>query len=118
MPDASNHSRYARRIFQSDALDANVALADLPRLSHPDLVRLGQEVRLSLQLLDAELQMEGRQGQSASQGVMADIHRAMIDLKHYLSFFEERVMYHRMRRRREGQHSPVGERTAGLHDVA
>lgn len=34
------------------------------------------------------------------------------------SFFVELVMHHRVRFRREGQHTPVGGRTAGVREVA
>ena len=95
-----------------------MSLADLRRLDHQDLVRLGQEVRQRLQVLDAELQMFGRQCETTSHSMPADICRAMTDLKQFLSFFEERVMHHRLRLRRAGQANPVGRRTAIAREVA
>jgi hypothetical protein len=118
MPATPQSQALARRMFQSDVLDAHVSLADLRLLSYEDLVRLGQEVRQRLQVLDAELPMFGRQCETASHGVSADICLAMADLKQFLSFFEERVMHHRLRLRRAGKANPVGRRTAGVHEVA
>lgn len=109
---------FARRVFQSDVLDAHLSLADLPLLSHGDLVRLGKEVRHRLQVLEAELQLFGRQSETASHGVTADVLRAMADLKGFLGFFEERVMHHRLQLRRAGKANPVGRRTGSVHEVA
>ena len=85
------------------ALDAHFTLADLRRLTHDELVLLAVELRHRLELLEEELQELGRQWQAARGDVADEIYRAMVDLRHFLLFFEDHVLRHRLRRRRDGQ---------------
>lgn len=59
----------AQRLFQSDALDANVSAAGLSALSHGQLVRLAVELRGRIELLDEELRRMGCRGKGAMGGL-------------------------------------------------
>jgi hypothetical protein len=96
----------AHRVFQSDALDIHITAGELRQLTHDQLVRLALELRHRLELLEEELKMLDRQCESAAGGLQLEGLRAMEELQHFLRFFEERVLRHRLRLRRQGQ-APV-----------
>ena len=101
----------AQRRFQSDALDAHITAAELHSLSHDQLVRLAVELRQRMELLDEEFHLWGRHHEVATDGLNAQVHRAMVELRHFLLFLEERVLRHRLRLRRAGQ-APESARPA------
>lgn len=110
----------AQRLFQSDALDAPISAADLRALSYDQLMRLAAELRQRLDLLDQELVIWASQGEKAINGLHAQVHRSMVELRHFLLFLEERVLRHRLRLRRAGE-APVPvspARSSGSTEVA
>lgn len=118
MSVSSRASSQALRLFQSDALDTHLSLADLRYLAPADLVRLAQELRLRLRLLDVEV--AACRCQSASGGVSARVASALSDLRHFLIVFEARVTYYRLRQRRSARQRPVhrSPRFIGVQEVA
>lgn len=110
----------AQRLFQSDALDAQIGAADLRSLSHDQLMRLAVELRQRLDLLDQELEIWASQGEKAINGLHSQVHRSMVELRHFLLFLEERVLRHRLRLRRAGEAQvPVSPaRASGSSEVA
>lgn len=101
----------AQRLFQSDALNAPISAAELSALNHGQLVRLALELRGRIELLDEELRQMGYRGKGAMGGLHLQVHLAMVELRHFLLFLEERVLRHRLRLRRAGQ-APESARAA------
>jgi hypothetical protein len=108
----------ARRPFQSEVLDVHITAAELNQLTHDQLLHLSVELRQRLDLLEEELKMLGRQCETVGGDLKADVHRAMVDLRHFLLFFEERVLRHRLRLRRDGKASARPDGASSATDVA
>jgi hypothetical protein len=85
--------------------------AELHSLSHDQLVRLAVELRQRMELLDEEFHLWGRHHDAVTDGLNAQVHRAMVELRDFLLFLEARVLRHRLRLRRAGQ-APESARQA------